>query len=265
MLMHVFHLHPEVRAYDESASSAAFSEYRIRTWEGISRLAEASPFPAVCFKPLVDSHLIGEFMRRFPAGRFLWVYRHYADVARSSLRRFGEGTTPVKEACRGERGGHWFHEGLSPQSRQILESFAGTSLSELDYACLTWWARNQIVLESVCTGDPRLRLVRYEELIEAPQARFAELFSYLGLSVLQGPIRHVRARPKAEDGRGADSPRVDELCRGLLGDLDRARRYGEARQQQPAYAPQRLEPGREASIEQPVTGTRGPGGRLDEQ
>jgi hypothetical protein len=263
--MHVFHLHPEVRAYDESVSNAAFCQYRIRTWQCLSRLIEASPFPLVCFKPLVDSHLLGDFMRRFPDGRFLWVYRHYADVARSSLKRFGEGTAPVKEACAGKRGEHWFHEGLSPQTRKVLQSFAGEMLSELDYACLTWWARNATVLEGSWARDPRLRLIRYEELIAAPQDRFAELFAFLDLSALPGPIRHVGARATAREGGGADSERVDGLCRALLGALDDVRRDGEARRHRGHACTGFSSPQHEPAVEHQVAWVQTPGGEPDER
>jgi len=105
MLMHTFHRHPGMLVFDEHRSNEAFVNYQIRSIDRIRNLTEKARFAAVCFKPICDCHRIKELYSNFPSGRFIWIYRDYADAANSSLRKFAEPTRAIRLACTGQPGG----------------------------------------------------------------------------------------------------------------------------------------------------------------
>jgi hypothetical protein len=81
------------------ARSRAWTQWRLCTW------IAGSEAPYVCFKPICDSHLIGEFISRFPDGKHIWVFRNYLDNANSTIRRFPESDRAIRLICEGKPGG----------------------------------------------------------------------------------------------------------------------------------------------------------------
>src|SRR5690606_34098566 len=127
-------------------------------------------YPLVCFKPICDSHLIRELPTTFAEGHLVWAYRHYTDVANSSLRKFEHATRAIRLVCTGQPGAGWFGEGLSSEVAEELRSlYEAETLSDFDLACLVWWARNQIMLDSGLAGRPSVTLVKYETLVTNPK------------------------------------------------------------------------------------------------
>lgn len=74
MLMYAFHRHPDVMVYDEHRNNEAFDNYRIRSFAVVNEIIRKSRFPAVCFKPICDSHLIAEFAVNVPGAHLIWLY-----------------------------------------------------------------------------------------------------------------------------------------------------------------------------------------------
>lgn len=223
MMMRAFHRHPDTLVYDEHRDSVAFSDYRLRSLECVKKLTDRARYPTVCYKPICDSHLISGLHRMFPEGHFIWAYRDFRDVANSSLRKFEHATRAIRLVCTNQPGGGWFQEGVSGRVTEVLRSVYGTSaLSEFDLACLIWWARNQIILDSGLTNAPNITLVKYEALVSKPSLMLKWLFSRLGLRYHERVSRNISPR---SIGRHAAPPldsRVEELCLASQAALDAA-------------------------------------------
>ncbi|HEX5513023.1 MAG TPA: hypothetical protein VFY81_01375, partial [Gammaproteobacteria bacterium] len=186
----------------------------------VSAIVEASKARVACFKIISDSHLISELAQRFPNARFMWIYRGYADVANSALRKFPHANQAIRLVIRGEPGGGWFQEGISPQTGEILRDFADEQLSDFDLSCLVWWARNRIAVEQNIVLLPNVRLFRYEHLVAEPMIRFAELFGFIGLDHSRRAVEGVHDHSLGRHGRAALDARVEALCEGLQQELD---------------------------------------------
>lgn len=221
MLMRIFHRHSDLLVFDENRNNAAFEDFRLRDDDTIRLLVEQARFPAVCLKPVCDSQRIADLFDAFPYGHFVWMYRDYRDVANSSLRKFGSATRAVRLACLGQPGGGWFQEGLSPAVASTLQQVYRPSLSEFDLACLAWWARNRIVLESGLLGHPNLTLLKYEELASNPDSVLPWLFHRIGIRYQPGLARDVNARSIGHPAPEMDRS-VQNLCSSVLQRLDHA-------------------------------------------
>lgn len=222
MLMHVFHRHPDMLVYDEHRDSAAFLDHRLRSAGTVRTLLAEAHFPAVCMKPICDSHRIAELHREFPDAHIVWLYRDFRDVANSSLRKFDTATRAIRQVCTGGSGGGWFREGISPPIGKVLRETWHPGLSDFELACLVWWARNQLVLESGLAGQPGITLLKYEALASAPPAMLRWLFQRLGMRYSEGVERGITARSIGRHSTPAIGRPVLELCSRALARLDEA-------------------------------------------
>lgn len=212
MLMNVLDLHTNTQVFTEDAQSDIYDDYRLRGKEVISKAILDARAPVVCFKPISDSHIARTYIERFPEGRYVWVMRHYLDVAASSVKKWPEhGSRAIRIVCRGGVGGGWFQEGVSAETEEILRSIDQDHLTEFDYACLVWWARNRCFFEQELGIFNNVALVFYERLLDGDLKR---LFDFAGLSFDERYGRYIRVSA-ARSRYPVVSPVVAELCEGL--------------------------------------------------
>lgn len=220
MLMRTFHRHPGMLVYDEHRSNEAYVDYRIRSIEVIRMLTDQARFAGVCFKPICDSHRINELHSEFPDGHCIWIYRDYRDVANSSLRKFDEPTRAIRLICTGQPGGGWFQDGVSRLVSATLQEIYRPTLSDFDLACLTWWARNQIIIESGLIGQPNVTLLKYEALASEPAQILKWLFDRIGIQYKDRVGRYISARSIGRHKSPETDCDVKNLCDTLLVTLD---------------------------------------------
>lgn len=220
MLMFVFHLRPDTEVFDEHGNNEAFLDFRIRDFETLKRLICKSKARFACFKPICDSHLIADFVAHFPGGRFVWIYRDYRDVANSSLRKFRNPNCQIKMVCKGENGGGWLQDGVSTETAEILRSLYSPRLSEFDFACMVWWARNKIFTESNLADLQNLVLVKYEDMVTEPEETFRSLFSFLGMRYHYPAIRYIHRKSVSKHSYPEINPTVRKLCEDLMVELN---------------------------------------------
>lgn len=222
MLMQIFHRHPDMLVFDEHRDSPAFVDYRIRSADTIKTLLEQAKFPVVCLKPICDSHRIREFYEDFPEGHCIWLYRDFRDVANSSLRKFEAANRAIRLVCTGRPGGGWFQEGISPPIQEILQQVYRPDLPDFDLACLVWWARNQLMIESGLAGRTRVTILKYEALVSAPPRVLDWLFRRIDTRHYGRLERNVTARSIGRHAAPAIDERIRALCDATLAELDEA-------------------------------------------
>ena len=222
MLMTAFHFHPDTEVFDEHGNNKAFYDFRIRSLSTLEELVEKSKAPVVCFKPISDSHLVQDFARPFPDGRFIWIYRDYRDSAASALRKFPHATRAIKIICEGKEGGGWFQESLSKENVDILQDLYKASLSEFDLACLVWWARNKLFSETNFNNLPHWLLLKYEPLVSEPHKVFDKVFDFIGLTAHKDAYQFVHSNSIKRHDHPKLHPNVKALCDNLSASLDEA-------------------------------------------
>lgn len=215
MLMDVFELHRDTQVFTEVARSAIYDNYRLRGIDSIRKAVLSANAPVVCFKPISDSHLARTYIENFPLGRHVWVVRNYLDVAASSLKKWPNGSRAIRIVCAGGVGGGWFQEGVSVKTEKILRSLNHGCLTEFDYACLVWWARNRLFTEQELERFNNVTLISYEKLLTGDLER---VFKFAGLSFEQKYMRYVK-RSANRTTYPPVTPVVAELCGELQDEL----------------------------------------------
>lgn len=222
MLMYAFHRHPDVLVFDEHKSSKAFQDYRIRSNDEVRNLLGESRFPTVCFKPICDSHRIGDLLGAFPDCQIIWIYRDFGDVSNSTLRKFDAPTRAIRLICTNQTGGGWLAEGVSPTMSEVLQSIYRPSLSDFDLVSLVWWVRNQILIENGLLSHPGVTIVKYETLVSQPTVMLKWLFGRIGVEYKMCVTRNISTRSIRRNPVPEMDTSVQELCTAALTTLDDA-------------------------------------------
>lgn len=219
LLMDVLQLHRDTQVFTEVSNSAIYSDFRLRGVEVVSKAIRDASAPVVCLKPISDSHIARNYIDSFPNGKYAWIVRNYLDVAASSIKKWPSGSRAVRIVCAGGVGGGWFQEGVSAKTGAIMRSLDQGALTEFDYACLVWWARNRLYCEQELAKLKNVVVISYERLLDGDLERF---FHFAGLSFDQKYARYIK-RPTPRTSHPPVSPIVAELCVELQNELEQFR------------------------------------------
>jgi hypothetical protein len=185
-----------------------------RPLQEVSLRMARMPFELIVAKPLVESHRTIEILDSLPKAKAIWMLRHYLAVARSDLARFGpdNGVRNLSRLVRGDTS-DW-RANCSAEVREQVAMLISSGLSPLDAAAVFWWARNQLYFDQRLWQDDRVRVLRYESLIEAPLECLRGVSDFLGMSLPSRAMVNAIRQP----GRltGGLHPSVEDLCAGLL-------------------------------------------------
>jgi hypothetical protein len=220
MVYDYFENRNDTDAYNES-DPVAFADYQLRPFAEIAPLLERARAPLAVFKPICDSHRFTEIRRTFPGAAYIWLLRHYKDVANSSIRHFRFSGRAIRLVCEGRTGGGWFQDGVSADSASILRDVYDPDLSDFELSCLVWWARNRIVIEQDVDEAPGTVLLAYEDLVTRPDRVFPFLCRGLGLPEQPRAHRHVHSRSIHRHAYPPLAARIEILCDGLSEELTR--------------------------------------------
>ena len=173
------------------------------------------PFEVVAAKPLVESASATELMDAAGTVKAIWMIRHYPEVARSNMNRFGM-DNPYRdlEPIRSRDTLDWRYKGMTEQTWKTVTDLLNRGLTPFDAAALFWWTRNQLYFDQRLWEDDRIRILRYERACNQPDEVIRSLSDHIGLALPLGPIAsRVRGKPPPET-RELD-PDVDQLCKKL--------------------------------------------------
>ena len=189
------------------------------TWQEYSIVLERIrrlPFEVVAAKPLVESASATALMDAADPVKAIWMIRHYAEVARSNVSRFGM-DNPYRDLqpIRSRDARDWRYRGVTEETWETVTALSDRRLTPLDAAALFWWTRNQLYFDQRLWADDRIRILRYERACNQPDEVIRSLSDHIAVALPPGSIApRVRAqRFPPETGR-LDAE-VEALCRKL--------------------------------------------------
>jgi Sulfotransferase domain len=178
-----------------------------------NRMAQL-PFELIVTKPLVESHRTIEILDSLPKAKAIWMLRHYLAVAKSDVARFGpeNGIRNLTRLVARDKSDWRTH--CREEVRDQVAKLISSELSSLDAAAVFWWARNQLYFDQQLWQDNRVRVLRYESLIESPSECIRGVSDFLGLSLPSRAMINAIRRPGRSTGEL--QPAVEDLCTDLL-------------------------------------------------
>jgi hypothetical protein len=212
---------PETKVYPEQSPLTLrdLSEHlRLPPATHVAGRIAASRFPVVVLKPLVESQNADALLGTLPNARGLWMFRHWADVARSNLARFGRdnGIRNLRSVVE-RRPDDWRSEHVPEPVRAVASQHYSESMNPFDAAALFWWVRNMHFFERGLADRPDIRTCRYEELVGDPVRVVRDVYAFIDRP-FPGP-EIVVGVSKSSVGLGAGlefSAGVSGLCDDML-------------------------------------------------
>ena len=174
------------------------------------------PFEVVAAKPLVESASAAALMDAADPVKAIWMIRHYAEVARSNVSRFGM-DNPYRDLqpIRSRHARDWRYRGTTEETWETVTALSDRRLTPLDAAALFWWSRNQLYFDQRLWEDDRIRILRYERACNQPDEVIRSLSGHIGVTLPPGSIGpRVRAQPFPPETGTLDAE-VEALCRKL--------------------------------------------------
>jgi hypothetical protein len=224
---------PAAKVYPEhSALSARDRRHglRLAPLPDVASRVAASHFPLIVMKPLVESQRTPSLLDGIPRARGLWMFRHYADVARSNLERFGRGNGIRNLRSIAERrSGDWRSESVPDEVDRVVQAHFSESMNPGDAAALFWWARNHLFFALGLDRRDDLRTCRYEELVADPARVIAGIYHFIGAQ--ECGVASLDGVSPASVGRGQEISLSDDVrarCESMLERLRKVHEEGAA-------------------------------------
>jgi len=232
MLLRLMNQSPWCAVYHENNERAMTEHSRLRNGGAIRALIqnESSVFPV--FKPLNDAQYAVEHLSLHPRARGIWLYRDYADVVNSMVDRWGDAQqrayrviaeTPdgaEAPADPDETDAAIFREGMSEDTLAHVRTVVEIGMTAHEAAALHWYCRNRLFFELGLDRDPRVELVRYEDLVCEPDLYVQRVFDFVGCGYRPEWAADVFSSSVQARAAPSLSAPVRELCDSLLHTLN---------------------------------------------
>lgn len=214
---------PEAQAYNEN-HRRAFDRFQLRDDDTIRKLVTQSRHRVVAFKPLCDSHRVGELLDQYPEGQraAIWIYRDPDSRARSAVAKFGDANLRALADIAAGRGDHlWQAQGLTDDNRAFVESFDYDTMTAESGAALFWYVRNSLFFDAGLDRRSDVVLAEYDAISNDPYTEAARVCRFVGVRVTPDLVGHVRATTRREPL--AIDDRIRARCDELWSRLERHR------------------------------------------
>lgn len=208
---------PDLWVHPEK-SALAYDDFRLRSPATVEVITRLTPASTVIYKPLCDAHLTDRILAAHRTAHAWWVVRDWRDVANSAVRKWGSHQRDVivdLAAGRGEAWG-WRTERVPEAMIAQLKQLVTADLTPEAGAALFWYVRNSFYFSLGLDADPRVTLVRYEDLVSSPEASFRPLFAQLGVSADPAWTADIVATSVGKETAPDISREVTAVCDALL-------------------------------------------------
>lgn len=193
----------------------AFADYQLRPNDTLWQLKRDSRAELFVLKALCDLDRLPALMTEFAPAKTVWVVRNYADVINSAKRQFKSLPGRVARMVAEPEEDDWRARGMSDETHAILSAHFRPDLNSETAIALFWLARNRLFFEQGLDRDPRVIVIRYEDLVTDPDASFRRLFDFLGVEYTPRVSAKVHARSVGRHQSPEVDPSVRELCECL--------------------------------------------------
>lgn len=202
----------EIMPYGEGAAGF-YRGVLLSDYPTLERSLDRSPFPMVMLKPICDSHRADQILDRFDQSRGLWIFRDYKDTVRSAARKWPSAAKGIELLAEGEiKAAGWWAGGLTGEDFELVRQNYCRNMTPEEAHALLWYLRNTFYFRLKLDKREDVRLIKYEDLVTDPEARFAELFRFIDVPFQERFVSAVRA--SAVGGRSTIkiSNRIHALC-----------------------------------------------------
>ncbi len=222
LLTHMFDLDPTSRVYrtDEvlfdKETEVAAGRLKPLPWIHQHLLRERAAF--IQIKAQVELQRARELLEDLPGSRIIWLYRHFMDVGRSTIShgRGKQAHRSLQPILQGNQA-DWRCQNLDPAVQETIAGLYRPDLDPMSVAALFWYARNSLFFQQDLADDPRVCLMRYDDLVNDAMGVMEDVYDWMELPFPADKIVSFKFSSSIGRGRGLEiDPVVKDLCDELL-------------------------------------------------
>jgi hypothetical protein len=225
MLVRGLERSPEFELRNEN-DGEAFQRFQLRPDPVIRELVMRSGHRYVLFKPLCDSHRVGQILDILGTpspGRAIWAYRSVDGRVRSALAKFGTNNLDVlSEIAAGRGRDRWQARGLSAANLALIESFDYAAMTPESAAALFWYVRNALYFEQGLDSRDDVALACYDRFLTDPDSNMRALCAFLDFPFDPALAAHIERRDAPERRPLQIDPAIRSRCDQLTARLEAA-------------------------------------------
>ena len=227
ILSECFDNDPRVRSYGEYGLAATPGEGppRLIPRDALRTYLDQAPEPISVVKPLVESQWTPELLASNPRASAVWLYRNFKSVGASNVKKFPDYNSSklLSLICEGSDS-HWVSERVSSETRDKVQQLSVYAEAPHDQMALVWLARNRLVKDHDLASQERLRLIKYDDLIQDPGAYFRGIYDFIDMPAPDPRAYASMHRDSARKGHESPiHPEIAAACQALEDELDALR------------------------------------------
>lgn len=199
-------------------NSIAYEAFRLRSPATVALLTRLTPARLVVFKPVCDAHLGDRILDAHPDARAVWVVRGWRAVAQSCVDKWGSHHKDVLLKLARNEGADvsWRGERIPDAIQAQITALATDDMPDEAGAALFWYLRNTFYFSLALDADPRVTLLRYDDLVRDPVATLAPVLAHLGADAGQAETLAAKVeRRETAAALPAMDERIVALCDAL--------------------------------------------------
>ena len=213
--LQILDLAPEVMTYSEGAAPF-FRRVLLEPLDRVEALRRRSVFPVIALKPICETHRTKELLDRFGRSRALWIFRNYEDCVNSASLKWKSGREALRRlASATPESAGWRSGGLSAGQLQLVRDLYSDRMSLHEANAVMWYLRNGLFFDLEADKRPDVLLVRYEHLVQHPEAICSDIFAFLSIPVPPALHRAIRQSKASERTFPDISSDIRTLCEKL--------------------------------------------------
>ena len=215
MLMQALERSLQTDVYHES-DPRAFEGYEMHPPAVIDGLVRRSPAQLFVIKALSELQDLPELMERFAPAQTVWIYRDFHDVANSMTASFRTVPDTVRRVAEEGEAAGWWGRGIAPETQEFLRRIMAQGPNAHSSAALMWYLRNRLFFDLGLDRDARVLLIRYEELVQEPEAILKKVTDFLGMPYRRRLAKGIHAASVGRRPMPELDPEVEAACQGLM-------------------------------------------------
>jgi hypothetical protein len=134
----------------------------------------------------------------------------------SCIRNFGNFADKAHRIAVDRRLAGWRGRGMSDATWEIIRRCDHPDMNEATGAALQWYYRNVLYFEQELQNDPRVMLVRYEDMVENPLEVVNKIYEFAGIvDISPWAVRKIHQKSVKKNVVPPISQEVFELCANL--------------------------------------------------
>lgn len=210
---------PEIITYGEG-SAPFFDGVLLRDDRTITRELNRMPFSRVVLKPICESHRAVEFLAAFPRSRVVWIYRHYRDTVHSAVAKWTTGRRNLRKVANRDVAAAWRLGGLTEEKLDLAARLYSDEMSLHAAEAVMWYLRTSLFFDLRLVDRPDVLLVKYEDLVTAPETGFSRLFAFVDCRFETAYLSGVYASSVRSHPLPPIPREINELCDDLMARMD---------------------------------------------